>query len=305
MTLEAAILSFYLLFPILTDGQIYIDRKLGHGIISDRERMQTISRLQDFLAGKRIIDDSSLIIDTNIPLLVNEIGLGAEELTFKTDDGKIHLLEFGVEKFSVEQNSAAGKNVVFVNNRQFLQTTYDEQFRISEKTLWQNSEKSSDIKLLQRTSFYYDDESLTPSSVSYEYITKNIIEQIAYNTAGKPVKIHTYLLEDGKRMLTKLHLYSYDAKQRLVSEEVKSYGTKTSSSKTVYKYTNKSPEPDVKSYENGVLRSSTTYESADRYYTTTYFDNRYSITVTYQNKKRIKEVVSLNGVRQRARTFDE
>lgn len=305
MTLEAAVLSFYLLFPVLTDGQIYIDHKLGNRILSEKERIQQISRLQDFLAGKRIIDDASLIIDAKVPLLMNEIGIGAEELSFKTDEGKIHLLEFGVEKFSVEQNSDAGKNIVYSNNRQFVQTSYDERFRIFEKTVWQNAEKSSDVKLLQRTVFSYEGDDITPSSVSYEYLTKNVIEQISYNKAGNPVQMHSYLLQDGKRILTKLLSYTYDDRQRILSKEIKSYGRSVSDSKTVYRYTAKSSEPDVKYYEKGILRSSTIHESDSVYNTTTYFDNRYSITVTYQNKKRIKEVVSINGVRQRARTFDE
>ncbi|MBR1912588.1 MAG: hypothetical protein IJ828_09575 [Treponema sp.] len=305
MTLEAAILSFYLLFPVITDGQIYIDRNLEQRILSDRERIHKISLLQDFLAGRHTIDDSSFVIQAHVPLLMNEIGLGAEEHTFKNNDGKIRLQEFGVEKFSVEQNASAGKNVVYVNNRQFLQISYDEHFRISEKTLWQNSEKSSDIKLLQKTTFHYEGESEKLSSVSYEYISKDMMETISYNKAGNPVRIRSYTMYDGKWVLTKLHTYSYDEKQRIVSEEESSYGNKSFASKTVYRYTKKSPEPDIKYYENGVLRSSTTYDSADLYNTTTYFDNRYSITVTYQNKKRVKEVVSLNGVRQRARVFDE
>ncbi|MCR5762340.1 MAG: hypothetical protein K6G00_03030 [Treponema sp.] len=306
MTLEAAVLSFYLLFPFLTDGQIYIDRKLGYRILSDLDRTHEISQLQDFLAGKHFIENFTSVIDTgNCRRLMNEIGMGAEEVSFKSSEGKIHLLEFGVEKFSVEQNSSSSKNVVYSNNRQISQIVYDDYYRISEKTIWQNAEKSSDIKLLQKIVYSYEDDSGTPSVVSYEYLTKNIVEQISYNKAGNPVKVQSYLLQDGKRMLTKLQSYAYDDKQRLVSEEIKSFGNNSSNSKTIYKYTKTALEPDTKFYKDGVLRSSTTYENSDRYYTTTYFDNRYSITVTYQNKKRIKEVVSINGVRQRARTFDE
>lgn len=305
MTLEAAVLSFYLLFPVVTDGQRYIEHKFVRESLSERQKIQQIAKLKDFLAGKHYIDDSSLVINANIPLLMNEIGLGAEELLHKKDDEKIRLLEFGVEKFSVEQNCFSGKNVVNVNNRQFLQTSYDDYYRVIEKTLWLNGEKSSDVKLLQRTVYNYDDDGTVPATVSHEYISKNKIEQISYNKFGNPVRIHSYTIKDGKRILTNRQSFLYDSSQRIISEETNSYTINAPSSKTVYTYTKKSKEPDTKYYEGGILRISTTYESNDRYRITTYFDNRYSITVTYQDKKRIKEVVYLNGVRQRERTFDE
>ena len=80
------------------------------------------------------------------------------------------------------------------------------------------------------------------------------------------------------KTLVKKNLFSYDAQNRLLSDEEISYDEKKEGKeiyrkKNIYSYTDKSENADFEFYENGTLRFSIKYASDDDFVETVYFPN--------------------------------
>ncbi len=306
MTAEAAVLAFYLLFPVWNGRQELLAHAAKKEFPTAMQKRETLAELTDFLSGKQRVDLADWQIQGNVPRLMDEIGLGAEEVLRKDSDGALRLLEYGVERFATN----GGRTVVSVNDKQFIQTVYDESYRLAEKSVWQNSQEARGIKLLSRSRYGYSSNAVSalPSSLTEELFDEGKVIISGFNADGKTSSVRTYILVKNGRRLVQQDSYTYDRQKRLSSEENVSYaasGAKQHVTKSVYTYTKNSSRPDTKYYEDGTLRIETSYLAQDKYRTTTYFDNRYSITATFENGKKLSEVIYVNGVKQRERTFND
>lgn len=130
--------------------------------------------------------------------------------------------------------------------------------------------------------------------------------------ADSKAETQTLLLNDKKA------LFSYDEKDRLKEEEIftwtykknlnDKYVTIKRSIKNVYDYSsvteeNKNP-PDLKFFEDGELHMERKYTSSLNYSEKLYFDGGFSVEVLYEDGLKQTEIIYLNDVEYRRRSFE-
>lgn len=310
MTVEAAVLSFYLLFPLWNARQEMLAPAAKKEVLAAAQKKETVAELKDFLSGRHSVDLAGWEISARVPRLMDEIGLGAAEVLWKDKDGGLRLLEYGVERFAADGGKNETQTVVSVNDKHFVQTVYDKDYRIAEKSVWRNSQDPGAVKLLRRSSYSYNaaGSGTLPTSVTEEFLEDKKVVTSNFTATGKVSSVRTYVVLKSGRRLVQQDSYTYDREQRLASEENISYassGAKQQVTRSTYAYTKKSSHPDTKYYEDGVLRIETNYLAEEKYCVTTYFDRNYSVSATFENGKKLSEVMYVNGVKQRERTFND
>ncbi len=310
MTLESAILSFYLLFPVWNESQEYLIKSAQKLSASNNQGL--VRNMNYFLEHPRLaINDADLVI-SGMPNLMEELGMSAQEILFSDEDGKLRTFEYGIEKLSSgsvpassSKNSDFYSAVVSSNDKLFTQTLRDKNSRVVEKTTWQNASNSNGISIVRKTTYKYDYGSDSASLCEKEDYLSHMVTRISYNQSGKETSEQSYVRKDGTLYTVSKVYYSYDKLGRISSVSNNSFEKGIPNTKTVYKYTNVSTKPDSSYYEDGVLRIQTVYSAENLWEVTTFFDRRYKIIASYDNGRKICETVYLNGNVQRTRIFND
>lgn len=305
MTIEAAILSFYLLFPAHGDDAAYFaSYARAAGKSENPVNKQSLVRDITYMLDHPRIALTGTEIDTsNIPNLMAELGLASKEQQFYDSDGSLRATETGVERTSYG-NSPQGRTTVFANDFLFTQTIRDEQNRITEKTVWQNARTSDKIKMLSKMTWTYKQDSQQPSFYEEEKIAEQTAKRIYYKESGLPEKEQDYVIYGGAWHSSGRKVYAYDDQGRLVSESDFSNYRGVPDTKMRYSYTEFSSKPNTFYYENGMLRVKTEYSGEEDWIETTYFDRHYNIQAIYKNGRKVGENVYTDGVLKRSRTYD-
>ncbi len=310
MTIETAVLSFYLLFPLWNEQQeqlaVACDRQL-----MPRNRELVVSSLEYFLDHPEdahhdpaLVAGEAASIDTSsIPNLMARLGLYSGESSYYSGEGKLRSHEAGIEQSSwgVLED---GFSSVYANEKRFVQTLRDDQSRIVEKTIWRNAKESKNIKLLRKLSYRYEGDSQTPSFLEDENFDGQRVRAVSFDAAGRISKEQEYLIWGGSRHKGQSHSYSYDGEGRLISESSSAGANGTPATRTRYVYTGASSKPDSFYYEDGMLRTKTEYSAENDWLQTTYFSSHYSIAASYKNGVKVSESVYTDGKLQRTRTYE-
>ncbi len=310
MTIETAVLSFYLLFPLWNEQQEQLaaacDRQL-----KPRNRELVVSSLEYFLDHPEdahhdpaLVAGEAATIDTSsLPNLMARLGLYSGEEAYYSGEGKLRFHEAGIEKASwggLEE----GFSSVYANEKRFVQTLRDDKSRIVEKTIWRNAKESKNIKLLRKLSYRYEGDSQTPSFLEDEDFDGQRVSAVFFDAAGRISKEQEYLIWGGSRHKGQSHSYGYDAEGRLTSESSSAGANGTPATRTRYVYTSASSKPDSFYYEDGMLRTKTEYSAENDWLQTTYFSSHYSIVASYRNGVKVSESVYTDGKLQRTRTYE-
>ena len=304
MTLEAAVLSFYVLFPVWTDSQSAIALACDK-VPSARERIaKEVSYVLD--NPRLALSDVDSEIQ-KVGSLMQSLGLDAQEIHYTKDDGTLRLLSYGIEKTSLVSDISAGvMNNVSVNDKQFTQIVWDEHKRIKEKSVWRNAAVSSAVKMISKETYFYEfkDNPSIVSSVAKEFLSQDKASRTYYTINGRISDLRHYNITKKGWVMTIRERYQYDSSGRVSSLRETSYEKGGIETRTVYSYSENSRHPDTKYYEDGVLRIQTEYSDEEVYKVTTYFQKNFYIEAFYENGRKLKEVVYNNGKVQRTRTFE-
>lgn len=336
MTLDALIMFFYLLFlPFNMSVQQRDLLRCANKNITAEEKEFTFKQVDDFLGGMKT-DDSinysdSFSIGFDESLLNPEYGPQSESASLTNDlwegnfaevqyinsQNRIHLFEYGEEKFERTKLPDGRESVVSVNALNVTRTTFDEDFRVKQKLTWKNGMSSGSMAVVRSVNYYYGKRT---SAVPY-YVTdndlknKNLVETYL-DYRGNPTEINYYDTSEKKRRATKKSAFSYDSMSRVISEEETLYipvsdaksGTKkteTVERKNVYTYTNKSSKPDLKFYEDSVLRMETHYSAENDYEDSVYFSEGFTLKSLYKDNECVEEITYVDGIEVYRRGFDE
>ncbi|MCR5620876.1 MAG: hypothetical protein K6G18_03380 [Treponema sp.] len=310
MTIEAAILSFYLLFPSVTERQAELEASC-HRRLTPRNRELIVSSLEYFLEHPEdahhdaaLVAGESATIDTSsIPKLMESLGLSPGDSLFYSGDGTLRSLESGVEKASwgVDDDFSSSS---YANDRQFVQSVRDRSGRIVEKTVWKNAQEYKNIKMLRKMSYSYTGDSQTPSFLEDEDYAAQTVRQLRYDSAGRVSREQLFVIWGGSRHPGGSKSYSYDSQGRLASESSSAGSGGIPATRTRYVYTSVSSKPDTFYYEDGMLRTKTEYSAENDWVQTTYFSSHYSISASYRNAVKVSESVYVDGKLQRTRTYE-
>ena len=167
-----------------------------------------------------------------------------------------------------------------------------------------------------------------PRKQTIEFFDKEKVEERTYNAKGQPAIITLYNLVENPsstkaRPLAKIRakvkstIYTYDHQGRIASEEeIKTIqvpdplrlGKKidsTAKRRNVYTYTTKSTSPDLKFYEDDLLRMEVQNLSEDSYQETVYFENDFRVVALYDKGRKVNEIVYMGETEVSRRIYED
>lgn len=219
--------------------------------------------------------------------------------------GKEHLSQGRLGEYVVVTDEAEGtlRRKLFDSDKKLVRY---EQYSV-------NSDLKNSNKLFVRNYFYNEEGMLTES------IQENLDDQTKisclYNEHKLVSRKQTFHKDGDDYKQDSDTSFEYDDEYNLTLEECKmwfytkgrndSVVVKKSSTKKLYKYTDKSSYPDYEFYENNVLRMTTVYESENVYNEKMYFNDGIAVEVRYEDGKKTEEKILFNGVEQRRTHFEK
>lgn len=310
MTIETAVLSFYLLFPVWAEGQEQLAASCGRKL-SPRNKELLSSGIAYMLEHPEdahhdpalVAGEAATINTSSIPRLMESLGLSSGDTPYYTGRGTLRSMESGVERASWG-SGPEGFSSVYSNDKKVVQSVRDDKSRITEKTVWRNAKESKNIKLLQKMVYQYEGDSQTPAFMEDENFEAQTVSQRRYDAAGRVVSEQDYVIWGGRRHAAGNKKYSYDSQGRLSSESTSAGAGGVPETRTRYSYTSVSSKPNTFYYEDGMLRSKTEYTAENDWVQTTFFSSRYSIAAVYKNGVKVSESVYNDGTLQRTRTYE-
>jgi len=170
------------------------------------------------------------------------------------------------------------------------------------------------VKTISRE-YKYDPESGILKSTVQENFDELTNTECDYDEKRHLVRKQVFRVEDEKQQPESDVRFEYDENHNVTLEDGKywfyskgrndSVITRKSYIKKVYKYSDKSSNPDYEYYENFKLRMSTVYESENVYNETMYFNDGFSVELRYEDGIKVEERILLNGVEQRRTRFEK
>ncbi len=319
MNIASAILSFYLLLPVIYPRQQKL-LNLVKPNPDERKNFLLRQELIEFLQNNKSFQENeqnALFLENsdenaeNFTNQQNQEDAENQELTaqniLKNSLNKIRLFEFGEEKLELNSKDAK-KSLVSVNSQTFTLNSYDENSRLTEIVEWKNAENSENATMLKKTTFSYEEEFDAQSAKSIIKTTRKTVEDfqentltlILYNENLLPFRSQKFSVDkNGNHTRIQNSAIDYDEEKRIVQyREINYYKTDNFldaisrlSKRYVYKYSSENENPDFEYYENNVLRLKTQYLNSQDYVETAYFDNNIKVESRYENNVKISSKI--------------
>ena len=198
-------------------------------------------------------------------------------------------------------------------NRRF----FDQDYRLKKSEFWEIA-SYNDSKIIKNEFFYYRGQSKKAYLKSVDYEDK--WEDFYYSDNGSVIKSEKYKKVRGKNYITETSRWTYDSQNRVTQLKIRTFfynSDEDTKRRDVfvknffYSYNTPSDDgseipPDVKYYENDVLKSYEKYSNKAGNYTQQYFfDGGISIKTWYEDNKKVREVIYQNDKVMRVNNIDE
>lgn len=227
------------------------------------------------------------------------------EKKYLNENRTLSLYSYDDESLSV-QKTDSGNTLVKAAGKNAVRSYYDEEMRLVKKENWDVSGGISSSKIIDTQEFKYSSGAKPVSSVVY---SENERHELFYDKKGRISGAKNYGLfkkdenKPGKFVLESRTEWKYSESGKILekySEEYsysknKSKVVNISSKKEVYEYKVQDSSPDYYFYEDGKLRVSTVHSSAESYVTTMTFDGGFTVESYFENGRRKKDLLYLNG----------
>ncbi|MBP5359142.1 MAG: hypothetical protein J6W60_09910 [Treponema sp.] len=327
MTVEAMVLSLYMLFPIISVQQQQLHDHYLETNATDRSMIEddngaglvaVLDEWKYFRQNELLNTEEESIAIENLELLENpELGpqsagsalaMGLEEenyaeIVYKNSLNRLAFFNYGEEFFTPSRPLDGSNSIVNVNSSIIVRNIYDEQYRLTEKITWKNASTVKDSEMLSKVTYYYgSDDSSFPTRERKELYDKKIVNIIRYSKTGKVLQFEKYSKASAKakEVLEQKIVYEYDSKGRVTKEEtsdlLKDEG-RFLNKKREYRYLRETVKPNVWYYEEGKLRLLTEYgENDDSYVETVFFDGGFSIKSEFKDGVKVNETIYHEGI---------
>ena len=327
MTLEAMVLSLYMIFPIISAPQKQLQEHYLESNQTDRSSIEidggssllaTLEEWNVLMQNEFLNTEEEGIAIDNLELLENpELGpqsagsalaLGLEEesyaeIVYKNSLRRLAFFNYGEEYFTPSAPLDGSNSIVNVNSSIIVRNIYDDQYRLSEKITWKNAPTVKDSEMLSKITYYYGNTSSSiPVRERRELYDKKLVNVIRYSPSGKVLQFEKYSKASAKskEVLEQKITYDYDSKNRVIKEEssdlVKDEG-RYINKKREYRYLRSGVKPTVWYYEEGKLRILTEYgENDDSYVETVFFDEGFSIKSEFKDGVKVNETIYHAGL---------
>lgn len=239
----------------------------------------------------------------------------AVEKKYLNEDNALSLYSYDDEELSV-QKTDSGSTIVKSDGKKTVRSYYDEEMRLVKKENWDISGGISSSKIVETQEFKYSDGAKPFAST---IVSENEKHEILYDQKGRVVSSKNYAFfkkdekKAGKFVLESKTEWKYSESGKILEKYFEEYSYDknksrvlgTSSKKDVYEYKIQDGSPDYFFYENGKLRVSTIYSSADSYITTMTFDGGFVVESYYENGRRKKDLLYLNGIVRSVQDYEK
>ncbi len=237
------------------------------------------------------------------------------EKKYLNEDKALSLYSYDDENLSI-QKTDSGRTLINSDGKKTVRYFYDEKMRLVKKENWELSGGISSAKIADFQTFEYSDGSKPfASTVSSE----NEKHEILYDQNGRIISSKNYMFfkkdekKSGKFVLESKTEWKYSESGKVLEKYFEEYSYNrnksrvlgTSSKKDVYEYKIQDGSPDYFFYENDELRVSTVYSSADSYITTMNFDGGFVVESYYENGRRKKDLLYLNGIVRSVQNYEK
>lgn len=306
MDLASAAFYIYLLFIPLKQWPVDFEKKVMPKEESEFVLQYKKNELRDFLSLAELYKYDN-IIDLN-----ESASLATVYYTDSLNRLKSH--EIGEERFSISQGKSDNYSYITVNNDIIVRKQFDSSNNLINKDVWKNGSNLDSSTLIQSIRYSYED-SIIKRIDNYTY-TDNTFTEIEYDDNGNPVKVILYDISENQKSIKSKSVKKFDEQNRIVLENISEYiqvtdefrrgkkKTKENTRRYEYEYTDYSDTPNMKYYENDVLRIMSIYNDIDSYEEILYFDGNYSIKTVYVDGIKTLEIVYMNGKETRRRIIE-
>lgn len=255
------------------------------------------------------------------------------------ESNRLHLFSYkdeNLEYLTVNKSKASDKRSVTVySNDKVIRYFYDSDFYLSKIEKWKSGKTSADA-VLEKVIFYEftnkrkgieiaEKLAYSKKVLEYNLIEKKLIENF-YDESGLIFEKNEYdfIGTEDKALIYKpqfknrtrisySYVYKYDAAERIILDSVYHYEYKNnvttkvlkkSFRKNVYYYTRVDCPPDVKFYEEDILRMATAYTSKNDYVTYVYFDHDVYVKAEYVNSRKRSETFYVNSEEKMKKIYE-
>lgn len=263
----------------------------------------------------------------------NPIELFFEEqtqgLVLSGKNNQLRFYEFQNEVLS-PQKTEEGFEIVHAADGNVMRNFYNQSYQLVKKEEWK-IKSASDAKKERTELFSYSEE--TGKVIQKEILTEKNLEKVSYNAAAFPSSTKKYAVDEDRQFIVMERSWKYDEENRVLFDEQKDYSYKDSDYKnkaTVftrkYEYLyndqfnkkendkndksgkndkNEIP-PDMKYYENGILKMQNKYTAQKgSYICWVYFDENLSVKTYYEEEIRIKDEYYNSGRIVRTKLYEQ
>ena len=253
------------------------------------------------------------------------------EFVYVKNDGELRRFSYDGEQFSLSKD---GENMVLVNSYgdKLIRKTFDSLYRLVKNERFKTTASAKKMTQESLLSYSYVGESTIPETALDENMLQKKRTEQHFDAKGRVVRsleghyeeqevkkskkkkdeepeTELVLKNDRQRAL------SYTAGGKIADEEITTWAYKKNLAgkesveervvKNVYTYhENASLPADLAFYENGELHLERKYTTASDYSEKLYFDGGFSVELVYEGGLKKTEIIYLNDVEQRRRTFD-
>lgn len=291
------------------------EQEFNYFLENDDEGTELDSSIENPEYGEQ--GESSPLVNSNSNLFNGTASVG--EIVYKSRDFMLRLLKSGSERFSLKSEGSS-RQTINVNDDIFIRYINDDKYNVVEKDVFKNGLTISDISLLSRTFYDYENGILIRSS--YEDFQNKKVVVTDFTGNKNPVTVKTYIMGEINNsnslyidrisfsdfQIDNVISRKFDDEDRITSEETVKYlydekDVKTKVLKNVFVYTGKSSNPDYKYFEDNVLCLEVNYSGELSYVEHIYFSGKYEVKNRYSDGKKVSEVYYENGKEIRRRSF--
>lgn len=235
---------------------------------------------------------------------------------FRTSDDLLSFSQFENEVIEVAKDEDRRVIIYSIGNKT-NRRFFDQDYRLKKSEFWEIA-SFDDSKIIKNEFFYYKGDSKRPYLKTEDYENKR--EDFYYREDGLVLKKENFKKVNGKNYVTEITRWSFDGENRITQVKTRTFlynddedtkrrdvFVKTFS----YKYNAKAEDgteipPDVKYYENDVLKSHERYSTKPGTYTQHfYFDGGINIKTWFVDNQKVREVIYKNDEVVRVNKIDE
>lgn len=263
---------------------------------------------EERIAGE-LAEMEETLEEAQVEAEVDEEAVPVEKIISGKKD-EMRFYEYNDEILS-PQYTEEGFSIVHSSKENTVRCFYDLKYHLIKKEEWK-IKSASDAKKLKTELFEYSEDN--GKILAKEIRTDKESQYIIYNESSLPVSLQKSAITEEEEYLVMERDWIYDEKNRVIKDVQTEYKyaeddegeDETFIRKYEYIYSDASETPDLKYYENDILKMQKIQNlEKGKYITWIYFDDSLSVKTYYEDEVRVRDEYYNKGKLFRSRTYEQ